>query len=65
MKEIYAIIQSTDNGKHEKEQLVDNTLYQTFSEALEQLELIYDTADMSDDDTYIQISYHIATYNLV
>ena len=65
MKEIYAIIQSTDNGKHEKEQLVDNTLYQTFSEALEQLELIYDTVDMSDDDTYIQISYHIATYNLV
>ena len=65
MKEIYAIIQSTDNGKHEKEQLVDNTLYQTFGEALEQLELIYDTVDMSDDDTYIQISYHIATYNLV
>tara|TARA_A100001515_G_scaffold20607_2_gene15405 strand:+ start:3848 stop:4045 length:198 start_codon:yes stop_codon:yes gene_type:complete len=65
MKEIYAIIQSTDNGKHEKEQLVDNTLYENFSEALEQLELIYDTVDMSDDDTYIQISYHIATYNLV
>jgi hypothetical protein len=65
MKEIYAIIQSTNNGKHEKELLVDNTLYQTFSEALEQLELIYDTVDMSDDDTYIQISYHIATYNLV
>ena len=52
MKEIYAIIQSTDNGKHEKEQLVDNTLYENFSEALEQLELIYDTVDMSDDDTY-------------
>ena len=65
MKEIYAIIQSTNNGKHEKEQLVDNTLYENFSEALEQLELIYDTVDMSDDDTYIQISYHIATYNLV
>ncbi len=65
MKEIYAIIQSTNNGKQEKELLVDNTLYQTFSEALEQLELIYDTVDMSDDDTYIQISYHIATYNLV
>ena len=65
MKEIYAIIQSTNNGKHEKELLVDNTLYQTFSEALEQLELIYDTVDMSDDNTYIQISYHIATYNLV
>ena len=65
MKEIYAIIQSTDNNSHSKEQLVDNTLYENFNEALEQLELIYDTVDMEENDDYIQISYHIATYNLV
>ena len=64
MKEIYAIIQATDNSSHRKESLVDNTLYENFSEALEQLELIYDTVDMESDDN-IQISYHIATYNLV
>ena len=65
MKEIYAIIQSTENTSNKKESLVDNTLYENFSEALEQLELIYDTVDMEDNDDYIQISYHIATYNLV
>ena len=64
MKEIYSIIQCTDYSSHRKEQLVDNTLYENFSEALEQLELIYDTVDMESDDN-IQISYHIATYNLV
>ena len=65
MKEIYSIIQCTDYSSHRKEQLVDNTLYENFSEALEQLELIYDTVDMEENEDYIQISYHIATYNLV
>lgn len=65
---IYAIIMSVISHKEDsisnKESIIDNRMYSNLEEAISELELIYDTVDLSDNDTESNIEYRIETYDL-